>query len=322
MKRKPRSRLSIILVMLLGLAIFGSVYYTWNTTTEVFQPANPSDTRRVSFEVAKGDNATTIADKLKQSGLIRNPLAFRLWARVRGLDTHLQAGVYDKLSPSMTISQIIDQLLEAQPDATRILVKEGVRLEQIAQAFSAAEPKLVNFKEADFLNYTKHINKFPDAGKYPILKTVPANRSMEGLLFPATYDIPIDATAQDVMNIMLKATTDAIQKNNLEKLGKDHKLTLYQVFILASVIEREARFPDDRPGVASVYWNRIFRPNDETVSLLQADPTVQYARDSQKPPKTYWGQLQDSGGNVAPDSPWNTYTHQGWPPTPICSPGL
>jgi UPF0755 protein len=86
-------------------------------------------------------------------------------------------------------------------------------------------------------------------------------------------------------------------------------------------VEREVQFDEDRSGVAGVYWNRIIHPNNETVSFINSDPSVQYARDTLNPPKAYWGPLQDSGRNIAPDSPWNTYTHQGWPPTPICNPG-
>lgn len=112
------------------------------------------------------------------------------------------------------------------------------------------------------------------------------------------------------------------KKNHLEALAKQNKMSLYQMVILASIVEREVIFEQDRPLVASVYWNRIYRPNAETVSLLDADPTVQYARDSQPGTTTYWKPLQDVGANIAPNSPWNTYVQKGLPPTPICSPGL
>ncbi len=94
---------------------------------------------------------------------------------------------------------------------------------------------------------------------------------------------------------------------------------------LASIVERETGAKSDRGGVASVYWNRVYKPNAETNGFLQADPTVQYARDTQsppKPPQKYWSPLQATGGQVAPNSLWNTYTQTGFPPTPICSPGL
>ncbi|MBV9227815.1 MAG: endolytic transglycosylase MltG [Chloroflexi bacterium] len=319
--KRSGSRIAIISVLLLGALVFAGVYYAWNTTIAIFQPANAASTgQTIPFEIASGDTTATIADHLQQKGLIRNALAFRVWARIKGLDTRLQAGIYKKLSPSMTISQIIDQLLNAQPDAIRVVVPEGLRIEQIAVRFAKAG--LVKFNEQDFLKYTKHIDQFPDAAKYPILKMVPAGQTMEGLLFPASYEVPVDGTARDVVNLMLKTMSDTIEQNGLDKQAQQHQLTTYQVIILASLVEREVVFDGDRAGVASVYWNRILRPNDETVGFLNSDPSVQYARDTQNPPSAYWKDLTDSGGNIAANSPWNTYTHKGWPPTPICNPGL
>jgi len=145
---------------------------------------------------------------------------------------------------------------------------------------------------------------------------------MEGLLFPDTYLVPLDGTARDVVNLMLTEFTSVVQQNHLDTLAQQNKLNLYQMVILASIVQREVISYDDAPMVASVYWNRIFKPNDETVGLLTADPSVQYARDSQSHPQKYWQPLNDKGKNIAPDSLWNTYTHKGFPPTPICSPGL
>ena len=145
---------------------------------------------------------------------------------------------------------------------------------------------------------------------------------MEGLLFPDTYLIPVNATARDVVNMMLTEFNDKVQNNHLEALAKQNQMSLYQMVILASIVEREVIFDKDRPLVASVYWNRIYRPNAETVGLLDADPTVQYARDSQPGTTSFWKPLQDVGANIAHNSPWNTYVNKGFPPTPICSPGL
>jgi UPF0755 protein len=172
------------------------------------------------------------------------------------------------------------------------------------------------------LKYTKHIHQFPDAGKYPLLKFVPASDSMEGLLFPAGYQVVVDATARDVVNLMLRAMTDTIERYHLEQQAQQHHLTVYQMIILASLVEREVVFDQDRGGVASVYWNRMNVAGNETAGFLNADPTVQYARDSRTHPRTYWTPLNDSPRNIASDSPWNTYVNKGLPPTPICSPGL
>lgn len=321
MKRARGSRAAIISVLLLGTLVFGGVYFAWNTATDIFQPVTPSGGGKViPITIRSGETTTQIADDLQTKGLIRNALAFRIWAKIKGLDTQLQAGVYTKLNTNMTISEIVDQLLNGQPDAYSVLIQEGWRLEQIATQFGAAG--LVRFKADEFLKYTKHPDQFPDAAKYPILKSIPPGDSMEGLLFPDTYNVPVDYTARDVVNLMLKEFNDKVQQNNLDKLAQQNKLTLYQAVILASLVEREAVLDMDRGGIASVYWNRIKRPNDETVGFLDADPAVQYARDSQSPPKKYWAPLADAPRNIAPDSLWNTYTHKGLPPTPICSPGL
>ena len=316
--KKRGQRSAIIAVLLLGLLIFGGVYFAWTTATDIFQPVSTDQGKTIAVVVQNGDSTLQIADELQAKGLVRNALAFRIWARIKGLDTHLQAGAYN-LSTNMTIDAIISQLLNGQPDYIVVSIPEGWRIEQIAQRLGAAN--LPKFNTQEFLKYTKNPAQFPDAAKYHlILKSIPSGDSMEGLLFPDTYLIPVNATAGDVVNIMLTEFNDKVQQNHLDVLAQQNRL--YKVIILASVVEREIRFNQDRPLVASVYWNRIYRPNNETVGLLDADPTVQYARDSQPGTTSYWKPLQDVGGNIERNSPWNTYTHKGLPPTPICSPGL
>jgi len=319
--RRQRSGGAIITVLLLGALIFGGVVFSWNTVNDIFQPVAPSGSgKTISIVIQNGETTAQIANDLQAKGLIRNALAFRIWARIRGLDTHLQAGAYDHLNTSMTIDEVISQLLIGQPDRLAVAVPDGLRIEQFAARF--ADGGLVKFNEQDFLKYTKHPNQFPDAAKYPILKSIPRGYSMEGLLYPDTYLVPVNGTARDVVNLMLTEFTNALQENHLDTLAHANKLTTYQMVILASIIQREVLSFDDAPGVASVYWNRTFRPNNETLGFLDADPTVQYALDSQSSPKQYWRPLGGSGKDTAPNSPWNTYTHKGLPPTPICSPSL
>src|SRR5579872_6004322 len=189
MMKTRGSRLAILSVLLVGLIIFGTVYFVWNTAFDIFQPASNPPGTTIPVRIYPGESAATIASDLQSKGLIRNSLAFRIWARIKGLDTQLQAGAYN-LSPSMTIDQIIAQLLHGQPDAIPVTILEGWRIEQIANKFAhndAAFPPLTKFNEKDFLNYTLHPNQFPDYAKYPFLQTIPAGHSMEGLLFPDTY---------------------------------------------------------------------------------------------------------------------------------------
>ncbi len=322
--RKSGPRVAILSVLLLGLLIFMLAIYGWNTASAIFLPVTNGSGKTVSVEITKGETTAQIADDLQKKGLIRNALAFRIWARIKGLDTNLQAGIYKNLNTSMTISQITDQLLNAQPDAVRVVIPEGWRLEQMAQRFADPGTGLPKFDAKQFLQYTQHINTFPDAAKYPILKLVPAGQSMEGLLFPASYEVPVDATASDVIDMMLQAMETTIQQNHLDTLAQQHQMNTYQMITLASIVEREVVYNKDRADVASVYWNRLFVPGNETAGFLDADPTVQYARDTdaKQPPTTYWTPLNDAARNIDPNSPWNTYTNKGLPPTPICGPGL
>jgi UPF0755 protein len=320
--RRSGSRAALISVLLLFALIFYGAYYAFNTGTQIFQPANPDSNTPIPINILPNATTAEIGDELQAKGLIRNALAFRIWARIKGLDTKIQAGTYTKITPNTPIDKIVDELLNAQPDAIYVIIPEGYRLEQLAQKFNKAG--LAHFKSDDFLKYTKNINQFPDKAKYPLLQTLPAGvNSMEGLLFPAGYDIPLDADATTVIGIMLTQMQKVIQDNNLAAIAKQHQIdSVYTLLKAASIVEREARSDSERPNIASVYWNRIYKQNAETVGFLDADPTVQYARDNLNPPATYWLPLANGGQNIAPDSAYNTYTKAGLPPTPICSPGL
>src|SRR2546429_6951776 len=138
MKRRS-TRGAIIAVLLLGLLIFGIVYYAWNTVTSIFQPVDAAGQGRViPIQIRKGESTAQIADDLQAKGLIRNALAFRLWARIKGLDAQLQAGGYNHLNTSMTISDIIDQLLTTSPDVFFVTIPESYRIEQTAPVFAGA----------------------------------------------------------------------------------------------------------------------------------------------------------------------------------------
>src|SRR5438874_12574458 len=111
------SRVAIISVLLLGMLIFGGAYYAWTTVTDVFQPATAVGFgKTIPVEIMSGETTAQIGDDLVTRGLIRNALSFCVWARIKGLDTRLEAGIYKNLTTSMTISDIIDQLLNDQPD--------------------------------------------------------------------------------------------------------------------------------------------------------------------------------------------------------------
>ena len=237
--KRPRSRAGILSILLIAALLFGGIVYAWNTAIDLFNPASQNANPSVNLEIKPGESTAEIADDLQQKGLICNAMAFRIWARIKGLDTQLQAGLYKALTPNMSIMQITDRLLNGQPDAIPYTIIEGYRIEQIANIFS--DGRLVKFKKADFLNYAEHPDQFPDKAKYPLLKYIPQGYGMEGLLFATTYEIPVQSTARDIIDLMLQTTTDLIQQNNLEQMAKQHQYTnVYQMITLASIVERES----------------------------------------------------------------------------------
>jgi UPF0755 protein len=139
-----------------------------------------------------------------------------------------------------------------------------------------------------------------------------------------------NGTALDLIDAMLSEMQTQITTNKIDKYAAQHNLSQYQVLTLASIVQREAGASDTPGKIASVYLNRLYTPagiaetggTNAGVGYMQADPTVQYARDTDSPPSKYWTPLANSGGNIATNNKWNTYTNPGLPPTPICSPGL
>jgi UPF0755 protein len=318
---KKRGHGAMIAVFLVTIVIFGVTYGAWTTVTTVFAPPALTQTTQISLVIQSGETTPEIADDLYKRGLIRNPLAFRIWARVKGLDTQLQAGAY-LLTPGMSIDQMIAKLQNGQPDEKRLAVIDGWRLEQIAA--QASQAGLANFNEQQFLTYTHHPGQFPDAAKFPILQNAP---SMEGLLYPDTYLIPASYNTVQVIDMMLTEFDQVVQQNNLVALAQQHQLTEYQMVVLASIAQREASNAGQMPLIAGIYWKRIYQPSSDVGGpYLKSDPTVEYARETDNPPSDgkYWQDLNNfgTGPQVDPNSPWNTYTHSGWTPTPIASPNL
>ncbi|HET8841081.1 MAG TPA: endolytic transglycosylase MltG, partial [Ktedonobacteraceae bacterium] len=248
MKRK-RGRGAMIAVFVIAVIVFGGIWAAWSTFTDVFlPPANAP--KQITLVIQDGESTQQIANDLEGKGLIRNALAFRVWVRLKGLDGALEAGAYI-LSPNMTIDQIITRLGKGQPDEKRLAVIDGYRLEQIANAAEAIN--LTHFSKKDFLNYTHNPKKFPDAAKYPILKNL---ITMEGLLFPDTYLIPVNYDTVKVIDMMLDEFTQVIQQYNLVNIAKQHQLNEYDMITLASIVQREAGTKDDMGVIAGIYWNR------------------------------------------------------------------
>jgi UPF0755 protein len=271
------------------------------------EPAG-SDTQARRFTVRKGETAAQIAERLQEDGLVTSALAFRLRARSEGLDVNFQAGDYD-LAPSMRPSEIMEALQHGRLAGSALTIPEGWRLAQIADQVEAARPG----SRADFLQLA-----LGGRGDLPFLADRPPGSSLEGYLFPDTYQLDADTSMQTLLDAMLR--------NFQQKVGPEHiararakGLSVHQLVTLASIVEREARVPGERTLIAAVYLNRLRQSMP-----LQADPTVQYAlhpSNASAGEDGYWKSAL-TALDLRVESPYNTYQRRGLPPGPICSPGL
>lgn len=262
--------------------------------------------QKVTFVVKTGDTWTDVANQLQQQSLIASAMVFRIQVRLTGSNGALEAGTYT-LQQGMNTDQIIAVLEHATPPVSvPVRFTEGWRMEQ-----DAAELEKQSVVSAtDFLSVTKNQSaNFGDT----FLADRPAGAGLEGYLFPDTYDFLQKAKASDVVTKILDRFGQQVTPDMLTQ-AKAQGHTLYQVLIVASIVEREAKVPTERPLIAGVYWNRL-----KTGQCMCADPTVQYALGQAS---NWWPALNAEARTLAPDSPFNTYNHLGFPPAPICNPGL
>jgi len=265
------------------LLIVGGIGAWWINGTAAADPATHA---LKTFSVTKGEGVRQIANNLKAQGLIKDPVVFFLMLRQQGLDGKIQAGEF-QISPSMTAAEVAKTLQTATNDV-RITIPEGKRAEEIAEILQNYLPTYQAYwKQRLILN--------------------------EGYLFPDTYSFPKDATVDDVIKTM---TDNFERKYGSITDGKKATLSEKQIVTIASMVEREAKYPEDRPLVSSVILNRL-----NSNMPLQIDATVQYALGYQKDEKTWW-KKELSLDDLKLSSPYNTYQNTGLPPAPIANPGL
>ncbi len=197
--------------------------------------------------------------------------------------------------------------------AIRVTIPEGWRLEQTADHLTDAE-----LVDGAAYRQLAEAGDF-DLNVYPFLATRPAGTSLEGYLFPNTYDLPFDnPQAVDLIRRQLDsfaARVMPLYETAIAEGATD--LDLYAVLIIASIVEREAVIAEERPAIAAVYLNRL------AVGMrLEADPTVQYAMGYQEAADQWWKTPVTLAEYSNVNSPYNTYLYAGIPPGPIASPGL
>ena len=283
------------LVIILGVIVWAILSFTHSCTST---PALPAD-QTAEITIEEGEGAKTVAKSLADAGLISDTNAFV--ERVNVLNAaggHLQPGTYT-IKGGTSLDEIVTILQTPVAAAVTVTVPEGSTRAQIAEAVAKASNGQISAES--FLAASSDASRY--AASYDFLAGA-GDASLEGFLFPKTYPIDADATAESLVRAMLdqfRTETAGLDYSYPESQG----LSRYDALILASIIERETD-QNYRPTVASVFYNRM----TEGINL-QSDATTAYYIGHEPTPED----LED-------DNEYNTYTQPGLPPTPICSPSL
>ena len=297
---------------------------------------NSDDQATAAILVSAGETPREIGDQLVAAGLIQDARAFVFEAIQREATEGFQAGRH-VVSKSMTVDQMIAVLIAppTAPPSVRVTFREGLRIEQMVAKLEYLESNPVDPTaplKMDVREFYDLVTQPPAdlLAAYPWLK-LPVGGSLEGFLFPATYDIAPDATPRQLVVMLLDAFVSHAPDGLLALPGDQ----IYQKVQLASLVEAEAKVDDDRALIAGVYTNRM-NPKKWPTGLLDADPTLNYANDSvwlDDPSNsidswvgyTFWNPIKTTGAYSKVVFPgklagYNTYSHAGLPPSPICSP--
>ena len=265
--------------------------------------------QQVTVTIPDGASGDTIASILSENHIVENPKDYYAAVKKLNADMSLQPGTYS-FTTLMDATKVVQQLIEG-PNAgsDALTVPEGLTVDQVADRVAQAYGSI---SKDDFLNQAKASNYVND---YPFLKGA-ANDSLEGFLFPKTYSLGKKPSADDVIRAMLDQFNT--EYKSLDFAGCEAKIkerygvgmSDYDIINLASIVEREGLNAEQRAHVASVFYNRLAGKLDG-LRYLNSDATMMYVTGGEV-----------TAADLQSDSPYNTYKHEGLPPTPICSPSL
>lgn len=258
---------------------------------------HPAADRVITIDQGAGTQA--IVARLAEAGIVSHPLALKAYLRITGGGSNLKAGDYKFPSPISPL-QAIEKIRRGEVYLERVTIPEGFNRFEIAETFATKTGKATT---EEFLRLMED--------QTPIRRIAPEARNLEGYLFPDTYNYNTKTTPQDLIRAMVNRFEEVFTPEwsvRASQLG----LTVNQVVTLASIIEEEAKVPDERPHMASVFFNRLKRGMP-----LASDPTFIYAA-------ILAGDYDGNPNQLRYRerySPYNTYIVSGLPPGPIASPG-
>jgi len=296
-------KLVVLVLLLAGCGVAGDRGYDW-VNRQVYTPMS-SHSQAVSFHIDPGESTDQIGQDLYNHGLIHSPEVFLVWLKYRDTSARLEAGDF-VLNKNMDMLQIIHTLGKAQPRQVVLSLPEGYTMQLMAQKAEKAGLGTA----ADYLSAAQDMS-----WQYGFLAGRPptAPKTLEGFLFPDTYQLDKAATPRDLVKRQLdrfgEQFTPALQAQAGQPNGPRPAESVYNVVTLASMVEREVTQDQDRAIVCGIFYNRLAKR-----MALQDDPTVLYGLNKPQGPLTEQDKQRDT--------PYNTYLHPGLPAGPIANPGL
>ncbi len=275
------------------LIAFLLVVFCGSALWYAYSPVAPK-TLPYEFSLNQGSSLTVVARQLEQEGLLASPRLFVLFARAQGSAARIKAGVY-QLDHAISVMELLQMITQGSTGKNQVTIIEGWNFRQLRGALNA---------NASLRHETQGLT---DA---EILQRIGAFESHpEGLFFPETYNVAAGSSDIELLRMAYRLMQKRLNEAWAAKSDALPLATPYQALILASIVEKETGTAADRPMISGVFVNRLRKH-----MLLQTDPAVIYGLGEK-----FDGNLHKR--DLTGDTPYNTYTRAGLPPTPIAMPG-
>ncbi|MEI7498437.1 MAG: endolytic transglycosylase MltG [Candidatus Falkowbacteria bacterium] len=269
-----------------------------------------------TITIPRGAGVEQIGALLEEKGIITSPWLFKLAVRYSGEAQRLQAGQY-VLPTGLSLLELATRFSQAKREQVKVILREGESLRDLAKTLNADNVvasstfyQVVGLPLVDYRTISSNVTPWPRnySKEFNFLADKPEYFGLEGYLFPDTYNFDQNSQPEQVLFKMLNNFERKVTPEMRQAVASQGK-TLWQTIIMASIVEKEVRDPEEMKLVADLFWRRIARGQ-----ALQSDATLSYFLNDTV--------AAHSGADLETDTPYNSYKYTGLPPTPIGNPGL
>lgn len=301
MLRKLLSACGLLAVLaVIGLGVF------LNQVWHFYLADKEADQELSDIVVAEGESFSSVADRLEEQGVVWSSFWFRVYGKISGRADQVQVGNHT-LVVHDSYADNLKRLTETEvSNEVQVTIPEGYTIKQMGELLATKGLVTVEAWDAATNMFSPLVNH-----SFVVAAQKPEHVDLEGYLFPDTYRFAVDATAEQIAEIMIDTMEKRVDSlGDRRPTGDAEGMTMHEILTLASIVEREVRQPETMKNVADIFLKRL-----DIGMALQADSTVNYIIGGDKPSITL-----EQRDNT--ESPYNTYKYPGLPPGPISNPGV